>query len=317
MYFEQLHPGDVVIEGGTHTMMYIGQSGVTQHAMVDAWAAQNGVAIVNFATLEDSRNKGCYVFRRTPTDTQGQQVCARIIERAANYARQWASNQITTRMAPERRVDSPRFHGQGILDNRRLAVTTELTKYVEDREKAEETKRVPAFEYDALYRVLKWVRRGGDQPFSRNRGTTCCAFIIACYQAASLYENTTGDREAKFNLVLENLKNNRNEKRKLGADDLILSPTGKKISLNSMRENSNAGFKGTVGFRPENQQEYMKYLLDELTQKKELTFADVFTPALLIDAKYTNTLILRNRLQSQALSKGWNLIAQKEDIVSR
>src|SRR5215218_7864155 len=41
----------------------------------------------------------------------------------------------------------------------------------------------PSFDFDALYRAFKWANRGREA-FSTTRGTTCCAFITACHQAA-------------------------------------------------------------------------------------------------------------------------------------
>ena len=41
----------------------------------------------------------------------------------------------------------------------------------------------PPFEFDALYRVFKWTSRADTQKvFSQNRGTTCCAFVMACHR---------------------------------------------------------------------------------------------------------------------------------------
>lgn len=47
----------------------------------------------------------------------------------------------------------------------------------------------PPFEFDALYRVFKWTSRADTQKvFSQNRGTTCCAFVMACHQAARMHK---------------------------------------------------------------------------------------------------------------------------------
>lgn len=43
----------------------------------------------------------------------------------------------------------------------------------------------PPFGYDALFRVVKWATRI-DGAFTRKRGTTCCAFVIAAWQATLL-----------------------------------------------------------------------------------------------------------------------------------
>lgn len=40
------------------------------------------------------------------------------------------------------------------------------------------------YEFDALRRSLKWQRRV-DAPFTNNRGATCAAWVVACYQAAA------------------------------------------------------------------------------------------------------------------------------------
>lgn len=43
----------------------------------------------------------------------------------------------------------------------------------------------PPFRYDALYRAVKWAARVGGA-FTNTRGTTCCAFVMAAWQATLL-----------------------------------------------------------------------------------------------------------------------------------
>jgi hypothetical protein len=48
--------------------------------------------------------------------------------------------------------------------------------------------RGPPLQFDALVRIFKWlVKAEQKMPFSRHRGTTCVAFVVACHQAAGLF----------------------------------------------------------------------------------------------------------------------------------
>lgn len=62
------------------------------------------------------------------------------------------------------------------------------------------------FGFDALRRAIKWSRRD-ESPFSASKGLSCCAFVIACYQAAAFSEiNVTAEKRAKAWEKLESLR---------------------------------------------------------------------------------------------------------------
>ena len=52
---------------------------------------------------------------------------------------------------------------------------------------------------DALFRAVKWVQRYHmRQAFSQNRGTTCCAFVMACVQAAFFNAGLYSDHKSRL-----------------------------------------------------------------------------------------------------------------------
>lgn len=56
----------------------------------------------------------------------------------------------------------------------------------------------PPFRYDALYRAVKWAARIGGA-FTNTRGTTCCAFVMAAWQATLLrLAMESADYDKKF-----------------------------------------------------------------------------------------------------------------------
>lgn len=137
----------------------------------------------------------------------------------------------------------------------------------------------PAFEYDALFRAVKWAS-AGRKPFSRNRGTTCCAFITACHQAAVIDHLAAGDWR-KVAKALAFLKEARAPKREDRWSEYVeLGSKNQKVALGARR---------SVNPGPL----YPEFSTDAYFQEvafflcgRRLPMAQVVPSALLVDAKF-------------------------------
>ncbi|HET9226783.1 MAG TPA: hypothetical protein VFR31_08955 [Thermoanaerobaculia bacterium] len=137
----------------------------------------------------------------------------------------------------------------------------------------------PPFEYDALYRAFKWANRGR-LPFSKTRGTTCCAFVTACHQAGVVDTLASGsyqkvDKACKF---LDQARGEKDPDRFVKYEEL--GPKKVKVALGA-RIWSNPGPTHTE-FSVD---EYCMYVTDLLCGKR-LAVAEAFPPALIVDAKF-------------------------------
>lgn len=143
------------------------------------------------------------------------------------------------------------------------------------------SKTCPPFEFDALYRAFKWASRQRTG-FSKERGTTCCAFITACFQAAVI-DHFAVDYP-RIAAGLELLKQLRGEKRPKEERDRAFEVRGskqKKIAHTALRDFANpGGFSKRFGV-----DDYCNFVTKEVFGK-ELTVADMFPPALRVDAKF-------------------------------
>jgi hypothetical protein len=157
---EHLLPGDILINRG-HTMMYIGLNHLV-HAMPGSGLVRVNMLDGNSHGIWD----GAAVFRPRNSHLG---ACA------ADFAKSWAPSTSTgaTRYAPNTGNDE-------VINNRGTGVKQQLKLGV-----------AAPFEYDAFYRSFKWALLYGGV-FSENRGTTCCAVIIAAYHAASVFYWTEG-----------------------------------------------------------------------------------------------------------------------------
>jgi hypothetical protein len=216
---------------------------------------------------------------------------------AAAYAKGWADYG-GTGYSPQRSEDSPRYIPNAKPDKRGQGVEEELRRYQEQEEQAAGTGQAPAFEFDALYRALSWAART-DRSFSANRGTTCCAFVIACYHAASVFRCAGGD-EGKIQAALVELRRQRLQKRPITNEDLVTTrSTKKKVSPAALRSFSNRGAALDEGVT------FDELAVSTLSRLKgaPATLAEVFTEPMLVDAKYTHTKILMAQLQRHG--QGW------------
>lgn len=176
----------------------------------------------------------------------------------------------------------------------------------------------PPFKYDALYRAVKWAARIGGA-FTNTRGTTCCAFVMAAWQATLLREAMgSADYDGKF---FQNcygyLRENRDMKGK------------PKKQTDNLKERSRIGvsnvgpvealrqpFKGEDKDKPDwktleerDVEEIWEIVLTELTVEWVLDEIEgargkwlktVLTPALFCDAKFTYSNTFYERLCADA-----------------
>ncbi|MEM7189827.1 MAG: hypothetical protein AAF439_09465 [Pseudomonadota bacterium] len=186
------------------------------------------------------------------------------------------------------------------------------------------------FQFDALYRAVKWAARLStlheDMPeqaqLSKNRGTTCCAYVIACYQAAA-FNNYAKGVGAKLRIAETCLKAARGPKH---PDRLAIveSPTGslddetgevKRGPYNRANIGmTNAGFRGQ-GETKRTFEQYMVATLEALrplrTCRIDLSPADLMTDAMALDAKFTYSDVLHTALET---SKDWAKLGKMEVV---
>lgn len=163
---------------------------------------------------------------------------------------------------------------------------------------------LPELGYDALFRIFKWAHRSGSQgAFSENRGTTCCSFVMACHQAASLlclffdnrkhvkqgYELLRANRGAKL-FRQDNAKDKATRKlSNVGTKNDELRTLIDQCGIQAVWKNLLVGIAGEV-----------------FGNKKKFwgpSLADCLTPALEYDAKFTYTLVLKRLLGESG--SGW------------
>lgn len=142
------------------------------------------------------------------------------------------------------------------------------------------------FDFDGLRRAVKWSRRA-ESPFSLHKGLSCCAFVVACYQAAAFSDiNVTSENRAKAWDKLEALRVGKAEFRQ-----------GHNVHNPAYREYANPGAKET----------------DAMTQviacmkRSDETDKDflerIMTWPMMVDARFLHTDGLIRRLQDSR--SGW------------
>jgi hypothetical protein len=245
--------------------------------------------------------------------------------KAADYARLWSGLPVVikvgtpkpaevlerrglgdaTTLDAQRNVNYRTYQGLRIWDDRRFAVNMEI----EDRKDA------PPFTYDAFCRALKWALRA-DKPMTKG-GTTCCAFVIACYQAAGL---AIAAEPLDLLGTFEKFKLHRNKKQQVFANnDLRLLDKGeqknwKYVSPRASSKYSNPGFKGSEKFKPEAVDEFIMECVYELTRGKEKCVQNLLSEAMCVDAQFTHSMKLFRRLKE--IKAGWDPIAEDQLITT-
>ena len=99
------------------------------------------------------------------------------------------------------------------------------------------------FEYEALRRAVKWsLRDATESRFSKNKGTTCCTFVTACYQAAAF---STIAREARTRALtyINEVRQPKAEWRKLDKEGkgIVVVPGDPNPRFPAYKEHSNVG----------------------------------------------------------------------------
>jgi hypothetical protein len=285
---ERLVPGDITTDGG-HTMIYVDR--VPDDG--NRWGGYGFVDVYPMGGLKLRSSQTWSLWFDNDVYRCADPHVARV---ATEYAKFWADCGGTS-YSPERSEESPRYVQGAKADKRSFGVEEELRRFQEEEEQAQGSGRAPPFEFDALYRALSWAGRT-DRGFSANRGSTCCAFAIACYHAASIFDCAGGD-QGKIAAALEELRNMRLQKRPVTADDLVTTKSGKKLSPAAFRRFSNAGANLGEGVSFE---EFANRTLSKLAGTPT-TLEQVFTEPLLVDAKFTHTKLLIAQFRSHG--KGW------------
>lgn len=106
---------------------------------------------------------------------------------ASSFAVKWATHETKTSYANVGPKDA----------QRKYAVANK-------RHDARDIDESAPFEIDAFRRALKWAHKAQQgETFSENRGTTCCAFVLACYHAAIVRHFLGADYEDLHDFLSE------------------------------------------------------------------------------------------------------------------
>ncbi|MCA9525049.1 MAG: hypothetical protein KC549_01980 [Myxococcales bacterium] len=184
---------------------------------------------------------------------------------------------------------------------------------------------IPPLEYDALFRVLKWAKKAEEGlPFSEHRGTTCCAFLLATYQAACVtdYVRTTSGRMANvIPAIFASVRDHRAQPVRQGQGVQLTDPrSGWQHTFyqdQALIQHSNRG----ISTQQKSQviaQVFTQYGIEPIWKRAAgLAFgwqkdawsnvtriSRILTPALDCDVKYSAATLLINRLSGN----GWKAL---------
>lgn len=159
----------------------------------------------------------------------------------------------------------------------------------------------PAFEYDSLYRAVKWACKLREA-FSQNRGTTCCAFITACYQA-SVIGHLAGSKIQKMQAARDFLAGNREMKVPLEVRKTQYVESGpRKIAFRALQQYSNSL---DVSHGVKSVDEWCQDVTEILCGVR-MTVAETFPPPLIVDAKYNYSANFERMIKQP--NSGWQRI---------
>lgn len=179
----------------------------------------------------------------------------------------------------------------------------------------------PPFEFDALFRVFKWL--GGREKFSRDRGTTCCAFVTACFQAGLMKRFFEQHQfqdylvPVHYRLAQERAgkrKPTSEQAEKIFRDELRQSKGVKPAQLAQFKALDEAKIKARKQFtNPGSRNKnytgvdalWADILLNTCYSDRTETLQDVLTGPLLCDAKFTYSHTLYERLRAD---NGWTQV---------
>ena len=139
--------------------------------------------------------------------------------------------------------------------------------------------------FDALRRSIKWCKRLADEdPFSKNKGTTCSAFLVAAYQAAAF---ATIDR-SKLDQAWSRLESLRVNKKGYRAAQTLDDPT--KVAY---REYSNPGAK-----EADARAQVLAVLKDKTDETDDAFLERLMTKPMVVDARYIHPDGMVKRLKN-------------------
>lgn len=146
------------------------------------------------------------------------------------------------------------------------------------------------YEFDALRRSIKWARKQ-DKDFSTNKGLTCAAYIVACYQA-SAFASLGFD---KLEMAWQKLEELRVDKKHFRS----LQPGGNP----AYRESANPGATGSGVDSSADAMAQVVKALDPEAKDPVQFLSDLLSPGMLTDARFIATDGLMRRLSSER--SGW------------
>lgn len=289
-------PGDLIVSGG-HTSMIVADRGNQMLDVVHATVEQGIVRYTKYLDPDVAEQ-----VNESHEDFVANAIVSGDVYRCTSRG---------TTVAPiAARVDDPETVAEGPPG---AAVRTgyprpSTPQVLDDRSKGVWSRETtsPPFEFDALFRTLKWAATH-DHAFSEHRGATCCAFVVACWQTASLLwwasqADPPGAR-GRLQRCYQSLRDARGPK-KVVPPEVPLIPTSREdvsISPKPKREWANRGTTLDEGF--DATFERVARGLSRFTGQPDgiaTTPATLFTPALVVDARFDYSMKLLFRLQTDA-----------------
>jgi hypothetical protein len=201
---------------------------------------------------------------------------------AARLAAAWAGVGNTTRYSNDRLL-GPLGRTDGFLEGRTTGV-----------KEAETTPERRVFHLDSLRRIFKWATNDGGDPFSKNRGTTCAAFVTACYQAAWVryYYNNRLDRIRD----VYNILNRAVQPYKLPRDERV-GIRDRQIDAGTLGRRALPQHNRVEHEIPQPIWEKIWKDVDDLRGTKLAGIKHIVSPGLFVDAKFNSTLNLLTELR--------------------
>ena len=153
------------------------------------------------------------------------------------------------------------------------------------------------FGFDALRRALKWSGRS-EAPFSKNKGLTCAAWTVACYQAAALLGPPVTESNRKSAAELAESLRNPKQKAKVREEQHGTAA--------HYREHANVGAKTPEAFSQ------VVALLKTGNVSDGAFLESIMTKPLVVDARFLHSDGLYRRLD--AGNSGWKIFKKGTDF---
>lgn len=311
MKMRELRPGDLILHpmnqsSFQHTAIFVG-TGYAVHADADS----------NFVIREpiEDTERYCprildhfeYRFRAHVYRCKKEMLAQKAALYAQRFARTNANDAGATKLGLNRArgVTQELHYLKSEADKRKERYAESMSKGWLPTEMDNLQNDDTPFQFDAIYRALKWAIGGGkaNDEFSRNHGTTCAAFVIACYQAAAVNLIASGNEE-QIRVAFEILKGWRVDKAATKAARWKPSPkgsSGKMLPDAYKRKFSNVGVQPNVftpGLSAGELAEAAWDTVCELIGDSEKIFEPehYMTVPMKVDAKFCFTQTLKERL---------------------